>query len=524
MTSSPQISRDAFERILIAIVVLGLLYSAGMLAFTWNKPLLDMHSFRQTQTALTVRWMARGGPLLAYQTPVLGYPWTIPFEFPLFQWTALLLNRAGIDLDNAGRTASWLYFIAGLPLAAFTVRKWTGDRSLVLIFLSLWVFSPLYVYWSRAFMIESCATFFSLAFLAGLTNYLSRCSEPGKLARPSLQLLLLVLAAVAAALVKITTFVGFAIAGGALTLWTIWRSWKANQNLAAVIGIGSGPALAVIASLAATRVWVVFIDAAKGGNPIASQLTSSALESWNFGIQRILTPTMWQIIFGAAPLETLGSRLAIFIIPATALLLPRLRAHVYAGFLLYLAPFFIFTNLHYIHNYYHYANALFLLYAVAAGVWALSRADLDWPRMSGGQARAAALALLTIVVVGEVATLQSRFMPAFRPARDKAELIELANWLSHETAPDEAIFIIGYDWSSALPYYADRRSVMFPAPYADASLRHSPTDLALWTGGRPVGAVVDCGGQADARLSTWMRPLETRYATSTIVTGCRVYH
>ena len=111
-----------------------------------------------------------------------------------------------------------------------------------------------------------------------------------------------------------------------------------------------------------------------------------------------------------------------------------------------------------------------------------------------------------------------------RELADTAELIELANWLSHETAPDEAIFIIGYDWSSALPYYADRRSVMFPAPYADASLRHSPTDLALWTGGRPVGAVVDCGGQADARLSTWMRPLETRYATSTIVTGCRVYH
>src|SRR5258708_3048765 len=53
----------------------------------------DVHGFRQSQTAVTINALANGSPFLRYETPVLGYPWSIPFEFPLYQWLTACLMR-----------------------------------------------------------------------------------------------------------------------------------------------------------------------------------------------------------------------------------------------------------------------------------------------------------------------------------------------------------------------------------------------------------------------------------------------
>lgn len=59
----------------------------------WNLPILDAHAFRQTQTALTSYWFVQEGFKLDYITPVLGPPWEIPLEFPLYQWIAAALHQ-----------------------------------------------------------------------------------------------------------------------------------------------------------------------------------------------------------------------------------------------------------------------------------------------------------------------------------------------------------------------------------------------------------------------------------------------
>ena len=48
-------------------------------------PILDEYGFRQTQTAITSYYFIQDGFKLAYETPAVGYPWSIPFEFPIFQ-------------------------------------------------------------------------------------------------------------------------------------------------------------------------------------------------------------------------------------------------------------------------------------------------------------------------------------------------------------------------------------------------------------------------------------------------------
>src|SRR5688572_368259 len=67
----------------------------------WELPLTDHWRFRETQTALSARSILEQGFSLAYETPVLGAPWSIPFEFPTYQAiTALVVKTAGLPLDQ----------------------------------------------------------------------------------------------------------------------------------------------------------------------------------------------------------------------------------------------------------------------------------------------------------------------------------------------------------------------------------------------------------------------------------------
>jgi hypothetical protein len=94
-----------------------------------GQPLLDAHSFRQTQTALTSYWFMKEGFRLAYQTPVGGAPWTIPYEFPIYQAVVTGLSGAtGLELGAAGRLASFLFLCATLFPVRATVKK-LGSRS-----------------------------------------------------------------------------------------------------------------------------------------------------------------------------------------------------------------------------------------------------------------------------------------------------------------------------------------------------------------------------------------------------------
>lgn len=96
-----------------------------LLVCSWSMPPVDASGFRQTQTALSIDWLLRGGPWLDYVTPVLGAPWSIPFEFPFYQWLAALLSSiTGMSADNSGRLVS----TSSMPAASgwSTARCWRG--------------------------------------------------------------------------------------------------------------------------------------------------------------------------------------------------------------------------------------------------------------------------------------------------------------------------------------------------------------------------------------------------------------
>jgi hypothetical protein len=135
------------------------------IVYAWQ-PLVDVHAFRQTQTALTAYWMQKEGFALAYQTPVAGFPWAIPFEFPIYQViVALLSSFTGLDLSATGRLVSFFFLVAcAWPVFGMS-RRLDWPRPVPWIICALLWTSPFHVYWGRTFMIETTALFFALASL-----------------------------------------------------------------------------------------------------------------------------------------------------------------------------------------------------------------------------------------------------------------------------------------------------------------------------------------------------------------------
>jgi hypothetical protein len=140
------------------IFLLSILFLIAFAAKGWTSMLSTYHGFRQAQTAISVRYLLKGGSWLAYETPVLGPPWSIPFEFPLYQWIVALVVKSGLlPLEQAGRFVSESFFFSSLyPLFKILGLLNLSKRQRYYI-LALFCVSPLYIFWSRSFMIESTA-------------------------------------------------------------------------------------------------------------------------------------------------------------------------------------------------------------------------------------------------------------------------------------------------------------------------------------------------------------------------------
>jgi hypothetical protein len=82
----------------------------------WNNSIVDFMGFRQTQTAITAYYLAQSFPIPCLDTPILSYPWAVPFELPLYQWlAAALVVTLKTPLDQSARFVSAFLALAILP-------------------------------------------------------------------------------------------------------------------------------------------------------------------------------------------------------------------------------------------------------------------------------------------------------------------------------------------------------------------------------------------------------------------------
>jgi hypothetical protein len=444
--SSVQKSTPAPRWFVLGLFAIALLVNGWALSRYWNESLRDAHEFRQLQTALSTYYLKQDGWRLAYETPVLGPPWSIPLEFPTYEAVVAGLSGAtGLPLEQSGRAVSVFFFYAGLPAVWLLLRRRLPDPGGLPVVLAAILVCPVYLFYSRTFMIESTALGLSLWFLQFLDTTLNRRS---RWALPAVAL-----TGALAALTKVTTFAAFWIAGAALLTECILARRRAGASWREAL---QGPVilalLAVAGPLLAGSAWVLYSDHLKELNSYGHLITSAQLRSFNLGTLAQRASYEWWRAIGyitthqvlvVPGLIVLGLGLWLSAAPYRRLAL--------ACLLCYPGGCLLFANLYYVHDYYFYASAVFLLAALGVASIGLLHSPRV-PRLAAGFLVVAALAF-------EVQAFGSSYYDFYRrpnpPIPSEAPLIRAV------TPPADVIAGFGFDWNSLLPYYTERRG-LFP--------------------------------------------------------------
>jgi hypothetical protein len=469
MESEAQRKPARGERIFAACLLGGLLlFAVWGVAGGWRSRALMGNGFRQTQTAITALFVQREHNFsLAYPTPVLGKPWSIPFEFPLYQWTvAVVSDTTGLSLIKCGRLVSAVCFFLALPALWLLLRRMGLGRLGRAAALGMVLTCPLLIFYARAFLIETMALLFALWFLQAFVAAVERRSW-GWLAVANL-------AGIGAGLVKVTTFMVYLVPAAVWACWWLRREWRNGATRAcsrriALSRLGGWIAAATALPCAATYAWLRFSDQVKAQNPGARNLVSSSMHGYNFGDWSYRSePAIW-----AAHWHTISSEImpvgTLALLVVLAVLFCRGRRLAWAAGcagLFLLAPA-TFPVLYAWHEYYFTAVAV--LPMLGAGLVLGGVIDSPMPRWR----------VWATVLVALALQIQT-YLHVHRPQQleDPRGSNDLAEALRYTTEPDDVLVIAGEDWSSVTPFYARRRALMLRRdmesdwPFVEESFRN----------------------------------------------------
>lgn len=419
-----------------------------------SHPLLDLHSFRQCQTAISVPWLAEDldpRRMLVYQTPILGSPWRVPFEFPLYQWCAAVLHRVtGWSVELCCRCVALAFHLACLLPLWRLVRLGGGSPRTWKILASLFLLAPVLHHWSRTALIETTAVYLALEYLAAMVAW-SRLGGAWRVAVASVW-------ATLAVLVKVTTFPPFAVAAGLTCLREEWIASSRGRRTVAACGRLALAAAPLAVALAFLVPWLRECDAIKRSNPIAAYNTSAGLAGWNYGtVAQRMSAGLWAdtVLLRAVP-EAIGwPGLGVLTVGVVVLLHRGERRAAWVAILLgglFLLPFVLFTNLHIVHNYYQAANAVWLVAALAVVV----------DRIANSRPRELAVVLLVICLAGQFHRSLQGYVPMEGIDFSRDARLAVARSLRNGLPADDVVMFVGCDWSPEMAFYSGRRAVYIP--------------------------------------------------------------
>jgi hypothetical protein len=421
-----------------------------------DQPPLDNYAFRQAQTALTSFWFQREGYQLIYQTPVAGYPWALPFEFPLYQTVVAVISQAlGLSIGTVGRLVSYGFLLISLPVVWSINRRLALPPLVFFCFVALTLTTPVYFYWGRAILIETTALFFVLLAIKFFVDY-----SLGE--RNLLKLFLFSVFMTLGILQKVTTGLPvLAVLVAVCCVLEVKQAWSTRQ-----ICIPKWIALVLlfVLPLAIGYVWTQYADSVKQENLLGQSLTSTALSKWNWGsLEQRFSTNLWSdLIVTRILYHNLGGVLGGGIIAASLWLKVQRRTKVVMmiAVVMGLLPMFMFTNLHIIHDYYQTANLVFLVYAVAIALGAVVA-----PRVGG---LGTLILFIGLLVVNCLAIVQTGYLDTMATLFGKHNRdVAIGEILKRELPVDGQFVAFGNDWSSTFAYQSERKSFTVPEWFRD---------------------------------------------------------
>jgi hypothetical protein len=293
--------------------------------------------------------------------------------------------------------------------------------------------------------------------------------------------------------VKITTFAlflgAFLFVLGLRCLHGLYR----RQGLARLFHAALALGLLAVVPLLASYSWTRYADGVKERNPFGGDhLTSQNLQAWNFGAWTDRGDGQkWRAIHALARLGVSGyaaaACLAGLCLASAAALPARWRRRppapvplaarwlaVAACLGVYLSGPLVFFNLYLIHDYYYFANTIFLVVAMGLGLVALIE--------TGRAGQVVALALLLAALGGSLRRYSQHYFDL--QTVNHAEILAICRQIQDHTRPDDVLVIIGHDWTPDLAYYSRRRALMLP----------------FW---RPESVETFCGKLAEIKDQSW---------------------
>ncbi|MCM1100401.1 MAG: glycosyltransferase family 39 protein [Clostridium sp.] len=424
----------------------------------------ELHNFRQTQTAITIRqYFEEGWSLFEYQVPVFGAPWTTCiFECPIYQtviYAIMKVFHQG-NIDLYGRIISIIIFY----LSAWMLKKVMDlfvDAKVSLWICLLYVFLPFNIYWSRAILIDYMSVLFGLIYIWGLYHWF----RDGKRAAYGIGLIFGILGY----LLKVTTMFPVVFFLAFWIVQDLYRGIQGENNKISGASIGKYftrnwkklicLGLLCVIPVCVGYLWTSYADAAKASSAYTKWLTSEALTNWNYGtLEQKLQFSNWSVILKRLYGFFGGFYFLIFIAAAYLIHCKKKNILVLSGSLLscFLTLVALF-NLYYVHDYYLIALSPFLCMSLGAMTFEICRVLL--PEKKSGNMLIIALAVLFIY---SQITVNTEYVDGV--LHGNKENTNVGLFVNRITDTDEQILIEGTDWNPCILYYADRKGFMLQDP------------------------------------------------------------
>jgi len=443
----------------------------------WGNTECGHHGFRRCQTAITSYYALKEGFKLAYITPVMGMPWAIPMEFPLYQWiSAAFAGITRLPLIQSGRIISLFSFYLLLIPVYLTLSRILAKRYYAFIFLSLILSCPVYIFWSRCFMIESTALMLCVMFLFFLIRYTQK---------PSLWALAWASAyAILGGLVKITTLAVYFFPAAAILFRQFMQADKGFKTYMRAIMICI---ILCVIPLTVGYLWIHYTDSIKEMNPIGAKLSSAGLSAWNFGdISAKLSLNTWLELYKKymvnifGPAKYLSAPVFLIILTMAAVLNKKYRGYSILSLASFIFPMVLFTNLFYVHDYYWYSNAIWLLLFTGFFISFLAEKPLG------------SVAVKYIILPGMIFCMYQAYFSVYYDIQrtDDTRVMPIAETIAEYTGENDVLLIYGYDWAPEIPLYSGRKALMIPRWVPSGDPRIAAALNKLKGGAESVKAVI----------------------------------
>lgn len=413
----------------------------------WGVGFMAGHEFRQAQTAIVSYYIDQQNNFsLLYETPILGKPWvSILLEVPIYEWSVVGVSRL-FDIPHviAARTVSLLCFYLMLPAWYLLMKRLGLSHPRRLFVLAFVLTCPVYIYYSRAFLMESmvlmCCAWFLLGFVRAMDE------------RKWSWLAVTIVAGTGAALIKSITFAVWLLPAGAYGAWLLWQDLWVRRDWRRTAQTILWGALSVGVALGALRWWINYTDPIKEAHASAYIFTSKNLSQGNWGLGNLLAgfaPSTWSILLERWREALMNPWIVASVLLAGLAFFPTFRGRVLGLAAVFFLAQIIFPFAYAYQDYYYYACAIFLSGALACVM--LGALDSKLPRWVCG-----------LLVAGTLGAQFGNYWQGYRSAQNvKSDGGFPYTAAIRDLAPKDSVIIVaGSDWAAMVPLYAQRKALM----------------------------------------------------------------